>query len=202
MDKKQIVLATQNQDKIREIKDIFSRTDFEIISLDRFDKEFEIIEDGDTLLENATKKAEVVFQETDLPTLADDTGLEVEYLDGKPGVRSSRFAGENVSYEVNNLKLLDVLKNVPWEQRKARFRTIVVFKYNNVRFNTEGICQGIIHTELTGDSGFGYDPLFYVPEKKKTFAELKPIEKNRISHRGIAFKKMANILKTKANEIF
>lgn len=202
MGKQKIVLATQNQDKIREIREIFSRIDFDIISLDTFDKKFEIIEDGDTLLENATKKAEVVFQVTGLPVLADDTGLEVEYLDGKPGVRSSRFAGENVSYDVNNQKLLDVLKNVPWEQRNAQFRTIVVFKYNKVRFNTEGICQGIIHTELTGDDGFGYDPLFYVPEKKKTFAELKTIEKNRISHRGIAFKKMANILKNKANEIF
>ncbi|MFO7892007.1 MAG: RdgB/HAM1 family non-canonical purine NTP pyrophosphatase [bacterium] len=202
MEKKQIVLATRNQDKLKEIRDVFKSDYFELISWDTFDSDSEIIEDGDTLLANATKKAEVVFHKTGLPTLADDTGLEVEYLDGQPGVKSSRFAGENVTYEVNNRKLLDVLKNVPWEERNARFRTIVVFKHNKVRFNTEGICQGIIHTELTGDNGFGYDPLFYIPEKKKTFAEMKPIEKNRISHRGIAFKKMANILKNKANEIF
>ncbi len=202
MDRKKIVLATRNQDKLKEINDIFNHDFFELISLDTFDAVPEVSEDGETLLANATKKAEVIFQETGLPALADDTGLEVDYLDGKPGVRSSRFAGEDVSYEVNNRKLLDVLKNVPWDERTARFRTIVVFKSDKARFSTEGICEGIIHTELKGRNGFGYDPLFYVPDKEKTLAEMKLLEKNRISHRSIAFKKMARILKDNAEGIF
>jgi len=202
MERQKIILATRNQDKLKEIKEIFNHDLFELISLDTFDTVPEIIEDGDTLLENATKKAEIVFQKTGLPALADDTGLEVDYLEGRPGVRSSRFAGENVRYEDNNRKLLTLLKNVPWEEREARFRTIVVFKSDKVRFSTEGICPGIIYTELKGKNGFGYDPLFYVPDKEKTLAEMKLVEKNRISHRGIAFKKMAKILKEKEEGIF
>ncbi len=202
MEKYQIILATQNQDKVREIKNIIKSDYFELISLDAFDEVEEVAEDGETLLENATKKAEAIFQKFKVPTLADDTGLEVAYLDGKPGVRSSRFAGEHSTYEENNKKLLSLLKGVPWEERTARFRTIVVFKSDKARFNTEGICEGIIQTELSGENGFGYDPLFYIPDKEKTFAEMGPVEKDRISHRGIAFKRMAKILKDKGEEIF
>ncbi|MEJ2629403.1 MAG: non-canonical purine NTP pyrophosphatase, partial [bacterium] len=125
MEKYQIILATQNQDKVREIKNIIKSDYFELISLDAFDEVEEVAEDGETLLENATKKAEAIFQKFKVPTLADDTGLEVDYLEGKPGVRSSRFAGEHATYEENNKKLLDFLKGVPWEERTARFRTLV-----------------------------------------------------------------------------
>ena len=188
-----IVLATRNVDKVREIRDIFP-SPFTLVSLSKFPESEDVVEDGDTLLANAEKKARAAFLQTDLPAMADDTGLEVDALHGAPGVRSARFAGEKASYRENCEKLLRLMDNVPWEKRTARFRTVVSFVSKDNVLWTEGVCEGVIHTDFHGEQGFGYDPLFYVPEKEKTFAQMTALEKNAISHRGMAFRKMGERL--------
>ncbi|HAX61547.1 MAG TPA: Non-canonical purine NTP pyrophosphatase [Elusimicrobia bacterium] len=186
-----IVLATQNKDKIREIKKILGEK-FEIVKLKKFPK---IIEDGKTLEENAIKKAKAIFRITGITTLADDSGLEVKALGGRPGVYSARFAGKNCTYLDNNKKLLKLLKNVPYKKRKAKFRTVVAIIFPDGRIKTtEGSVSGYITTEPKGSNGFGYDPIFYYPKLKKTFAQLTTAQKNRISHRAIAFKKAKKML--------
>lgn len=194
MKMQRIVLATFNTDKVREIQDILTPHGFELLSLCSFPYAEEVIEDGVTLMENAFKKAHASYRCTRLPSMADDTGLEVDFLQGAPGVRSSRFAGGNASYRENNEKLLRLMEDVPWEKRSARFRTIVAYVDGVKDRWTEGVCTGLIHTEGRGQHGFGYDPIFYVPEMKKTFAEMTAGEKNALSHRGKAFRKMAEIL--------
>ena len=190
-----IVLATFNTDKVREIQDILTSHGFELLSLCSFPQAEEVVEDGDTLMENAFKKARASYRCTGLPSMADDTGLEVDFLKGAPGVRSSRFAGENASYRENNEKLLRLMEGVPREERSAQFRTIVAFTDGIRERWVEGVCKGMIHTERRGQHGFGYDPIFYVPEMKKTFAEMTAGEKNDLSHRGNAFRKMAEVLR-------
>lgn len=190
-----IVLATFNTDKVREIQDILTPHGFELLSLCTFPQAEEVVEDGETLMENAFKKARASYRCTGLPSMADDTGLEVDFLQGAPGVRSSRFAGENVSYRENNEKLLRLMEGVPWEERSAQFRTVVAFADGIRERWVEGICKGVIHTEHRGHHGFGYDPIFYVPDTKKTFAEMTAKEKSTLSHRGKAFRKMAEILR-------
>ncbi|MFH1540301.1 MAG: XTP/dITP diphosphatase [Elusimicrobiota bacterium] len=186
-----IVLATQNKDKIKEIEKILGNQ-FTIIKLKKFP---DITEDGETLKENAIKKAKAIFEITKITTLADDSGLEVKALKGKPGVRSARFAGENCSYADNNKKLLKLLKNVPYKKRKAKFRTVVAIIFPNGRIKTtEGSVSGYITVETKGKNGFGYDPIFYYPKLKKTFSQLTTAQKNEISHRAIAFKKAKKII--------
>ena len=197
-----MVLATQNKDKIKEIKRILGER-FVVVKLKEFP---EIIENGRTLEENAVKKAKAIFEITKNVEsehtcsqqniiLADDSGLEVDALGGRPGVRSARFAGENCSYSDNNKKLLKLLKNVPYGKRKAKFRTIVaiIFPDGKIRI-TEGAVAGYIAMELKGENGFGYDPLFYYPKLKKTYAQLTITQKNEISHRAIAFKKASRAI--------
>ncbi|MDD5687953.1 MAG: RdgB/HAM1 family non-canonical purine NTP pyrophosphatase [Elusimicrobia bacterium] len=189
--KNKIVLATQNKDKIREIKEILGSR-FKIVTLKRFP---EIVEDRKTLEENAIKKAKTINKLTKELTLADDSGLEVDFLNGKPGVRSARFAGSNCSYEDNNRKLLKLLKDVPYKKRKAKFKTVVAIVFPDGRVKTaEGSVLGYITEKPKGTNGFGYDPVFYSPKLKKTFAEIITTEKNKISHRAIAFKKAKQIL--------
>lgn len=190
-----MVIATRNRDKVREIRYIIKDEKWELLSLWDFPTMAEVIEDGKTLLENALKKSRASFVWTGIPSLADDTGLEVDRLNGAPGVRSSRFAGEKVSYHQNNEKLLRLLKGVPLEERTARFRCAVAFIDKKGEQWVEDTCEGIILSEYRGDGGFGYDPLFYIPAIGKTFAEMSPEEKNAISHRGKAFRKMAWQLK-------
>ena len=132
---------------------------------------------------------------TELPTISDDTGLEVDALGGKPGVYSSRFAGENVSYDDNVEKLIREIMPFPKEKRTARFRTVAVFYQPDMVIAEEGVIEGTILTERRGSGGFGYDPIFYIPEKGKTFAELDHDEKNAISHRGQAFSRLYKSLK-------
>ena len=192
---KQILLATRNRDKFKEIKEILGENEWELLSLENFPETVDVIEDGKTFSENALKKARAAFKVTGIPALADDSGLEVDYLNGAPGVFSSRFAGENASYRDNNEKLLYLMKNVPWEKRKAKFRCVVALVDNEGEKWVEGVCDGIILPEYRGEDGFGYDPLFFIPEKNKTFAEMTTEEKNKISHRGKAFRKMAELLR-------
>ncbi len=185
-----IVLATKNKDKIREIKEILSDLPVELKTMADFPEMPDVEEDGVTLEENALKKAMEFHKLIGLAALADDTGLEVDALSGAPSVYSSRFAGEKASYRDNREKLLKELKDVPEDNRGAQFRCVVAFVNGSRKITTEGIVRGKILQEEQGKSGFGYDPVFWVPEFKKTFAEIDLEKKNAISHRGIAFRKM------------
>ncbi|MCI0495967.1 XTP/dITP diphosphatase [candidate division KSB1 bacterium] len=193
-----IVLATRNVDKVREIKDALRGLAIEILTLENFPDVPEIVEDGFTIQENALKKARVVQDIAGGLVLADDTGLEVDFLNGEPGVFSSRFAGENASYDDNVEKLLSLMKGVPAEKRTARFRCVIALVGEAIEQTVEGVAEGLILTEKRGIEGFGYDPVFYVPVIGKTFAEMSLDDKNRISHRGLALEKVRVILKALA----
>ena len=187
-----IALATQNKDKIKEIKKILGNN-FKFVQLYKFPK---IVENGETLKENAIKKAKAIFKITKATTLSDDSGLEVAALGGRPGVYSARFAGEHCTYSDNNKKLLKLLKNISYKKREAKFRTVVAIIFPDGKLKTaEGVVSGYIAMEPKGLNGFGYDPVFYYPKLKKTFAQLTIVQKNRISHRAIAFKKAKKILR-------
>lgn len=191
----EIVLATRNGDKIREIKKILNDTNVRFLSLEDFPGCPEVMEDGETLEANAKKKAMVVSQYTKKISLAEDTGLEVEALGGAPGIRSARFAGDNATYENNNRKLLKLMEKLPLEERIAKFRCVAALaRPDGEVVSCEGVCEGRIAFEMKGKSGFGYDPLFIVPEYGKTFAELGEDIKNRISHRAQALAKIKKII--------
>ncbi|MBE3587044.1 MAG: XTP/dITP diphosphatase [Thermoanaerobacteraceae bacterium] len=191
----ELVLATRNPGKVRELSQMLAPLGYEVVSLDRYPGVPEIVEDGATFKDNAVKKAATVARHTGRLALADDSGLEVDYLGGAPGVHSARFAGGGHNDRANNEKLLKLLSGVPAEKRSARFRCVVAVATPEGRvFTAEGTCEGIITTEPRGEGGFGYDPLFLVPEYGKTFAELEPAVKNRISHRGRALALAKEIL--------
>jgi XTP/dITP diphosphohydrolase len=188
---KKIVVATENPGKLREIKAALQGTAVEIVSLMDLSPTFpvppEIEEDGETLRENALKKARVVARLTNRLTIADDSGLEVDCLQGKPGVRSARFAGEEASDEENNRKLLQLTEGVPAARRGASFRCVIaIVDPRGKEAWVEGECRGVLGVSERGDQGFGYDPLFVLPELGKTLAELPLAVKNRVSHRGKA----------------
>jgi XTP/dITP diphosphohydrolase len=191
-----LILATRNQHKIKEIKKILADSQIEILTLEDFPDVPEVKETGKTLEENAVLKAKAVYNATGIPALADDSGLEVDVLDGTPGVMSARFAGPGCSYKDNNLKLLSLLKGIPEEKREATFRCVVAIALNrdDVRI-VEGKVGGFITHKEIGENGFGYDPVFFYPELSKTFAQSEPEEKNRISHRGIAFRKAKELIR-------
>lgn len=190
-----ILLATQNLDKVKEIQSILGLNGWEVFSLRDFPQFSRIEESGTTLLENAQKKARMAHQWTGMLSLADDTGLEIDALNGAPGVYSSRFAGEKATYQENIQKLLKLLAGVPESLRTARFRCVVDIVDDGREEYVEGICEGYILSECRGEAGFGYDPVFYVPEVNKTFAKMTLEEKNVISHRGKAFRKAVEIVK-------
>jgi len=194
-----LVLATHNDGKILEMQYALKDISVDVITLKDFPYIDEIPETGQTLLENAFIKAETVFNETGLPSLADDTGLEIDALSGEPGVYSARYAGENASYLDNCAKVLSKLDGVRPENRTARFRTIMAFVGKDKKFHCEGNVNGLIIDEMIGHNGFGYDPIFYYPKLEKTFAELKKDEKNSISHRGKALRNFCEILKKQRN---
>ena len=195
-DRQKLVLATHNLDKRIEMKSLLSDLDLDIIGLDNFPDIDNIPENGATLLENALIKANTVHFKTGLPVLADDTGLEVDALNGKPGVHSARFAGENATYQDNLQKLLTVMSGIPSQDRTARFRTVIALVDNNTELWTEGTVEGLITMEERGEGGFGYDPVFEEIDTKKTFSEMTILEKNKISHRAKALKKMHKRLNT------
>ena len=184
----QIVLATHNKGKMSEINNLLSSS-YEVLTLDHFPNIKEIPETGKTLKENAFIKARTVFEMTGLPSLADDTGLEVESLGGDPGVYSARYAGEQASYQDNCEKLLKNMMRVPKEDREAKFRTVIAYKDDNKELSCDGSVKGEIAQSPKGSFGFGYDSVFYYPPLEKTFAELSEEEKNSISHRGRALRK-------------
>jgi len=192
-----LVLATNNNDKIREMKHLLDDLDIDILTSNDFDDFPDIEETGATLEENAVLKAEGIFKATGLPSLADDSGLEVDYLDGAPGVYSSRYAGPGCTYNDNNRKLLQEMRGVPWERRTARFRCVIAICFGEGDTEiVEGKAEGYItEQKATATHGFGYDPVFYYPPHGKTFAELTLGEKNKISHRGLALQGAKGILR-------
>jgi len=191
---KEIVIATHNPDKKKEMVVALCDLGVNILTLDNFPEIGEIEETGSTLLENSLIKARTVFAKTGIPTIADDTGLEVDALNGAPGIYSARYAGTNVTYEDNVRKLLTEMSSIDIKSRAARFKTVISFSYNNKELWTEGVIEGSITENPIGEKGFGYDPVFRVLETGKTFAEMTKKEKNKISHRGVALKKMSKLL--------
>ena len=190
-----LLVATRNKDKLKEIRAILADLGLEIISSADLPGLEEINEDGATIRDNAVKKAVETAKAAKMLTLADDTGLEVDALNGDPGVRSARFAGDDVSYHENNKKLLGLLQGVPMEKRTARFRCVAAIADENGLVDAvEGICNGAIITDERGGGGFGYDPLFIPDGQVKTFAELPLEVKNRISHRAKAIEKSWAVL--------
>jgi XTP/dITP diphosphohydrolase len=180
-----LVLATRNRGKIAEFAELFSGTDIELRSLDDFGPIPPVVEDGETFEDNAVIKARFTARVLGLPALADDSGLTVKALGGEPGVFSARYAGEGAIDRENNLRLLDRMKGV--KEREAAFICVLAIAVpRGPALIYDGICEGVISEALTGGEGFGYDPLFYYPPLKKTFAQMTQAEKNRVSHRGKA----------------
>lgn len=192
-----LVLATNNQGKVKELTEMLKPLGFHVISIGEYPGFIEVEEDGETFAANAIKKAKAASEFTGELALADDSGLEVDALDGAPGVHSARFAGEPKDDAANNAKLLRQLADIPPEKRTARFRCVIaIAEPNGKTQTTDGTCEGLILRELKGAGGFGYDPLFYVPEYKQTFAELNLENKNSISHRGKALKRVMELLQS------
>lgn len=190
-----LVLATRNVHKVREISRLLERVDVEVLSFRDFDELPTVVEDGETLEENAIKKAETIAAATGLPTLADDTGLEVAGLGGVPGVESARYAGPGATYDDNNKKLLAALEGASKSDRRAAFRCVVAFAEPGERTQTvEGRTEGVILSERRGEGGFGYDPLFLPDGQRLTYAEMDEDTKNAVSHRGRAVRKAAKLV--------
>lgn len=191
-----IVFATGNAGKVKEIQMILADLGAEVVSMKDAGISVDIEENGSTYEENALIKARAVAEHTDVIVMADDSGLEVDYLNKEPGVMSARYMGEETSYRIKNANLIERLQGVEDEKRTARFVcAIAAVLPNGKEFCTRATIEGRIGYEEKGENGFGYDPIFYVPEFDKTTAELSEEEKNQISHRGKALEKMKEILK-------
>ncbi len=192
-----LVIASRNEKKKRELLQIIEGLELDIVTLKEYTEAPEVEEDGLTFRENAIKKAREIARFTGCVTLADDSGLEVDVLGGRPGVYSARFAGEPSDDERNNRKLLEMLQGVPAPERTARFRCVIAIAFPGGRIETtEGTCEGQIGFTPGGQGGFGYDPLFIPDGFNQTFAELDPEVKNRISHRGKALQEASRLLRT------
>ncbi|MDP3787437.1 MAG: XTP/dITP diphosphatase [Candidatus Omnitrophota bacterium] len=186
----EIVISSRNKEKKRELKSLLKGLKIKVLDLNDFPAAPKVEEKGKTFEENAATKALTVARFTKRLTLADDSGLEVEALGGRPGVYSARFAGENATYEVNNRKLLRALERIPNPKRKAKFVCVIAIADKNKLVGlVRGECIGRITFEPKGRNGFGYDPVFFSPKYNKTFAQLSSKEKNSVSHRGRALKK-------------
>ncbi len=184
---KKLIFATGNENKMKEIRMILGDLDYEILSMKEAEIDADIVEDGKTFEENAIIKATAISKLSGCLVLADDSGLEVDYMDKMPGIYSARWMGEDTSYRIKNKAIIDKLEGVPDEKRTARFVCAIAAAFPDGRVVTKrGTIEGIIGYEECGENGFGYDPIFFLPEYGKTTAELSPEEKNRISHRGRA----------------
>jgi len=188
---KKLVFATNNEHKLRELQQILSNR-FELLSLKDIGCTEEIPETAETIEENSMQKAEYVYKKYKTDCFADDTGLEIEALNGRPGVYSARYAGEEKNMTKNIEKILSELKGA--ENRKARFKTVISLILNGEKYQFEGIVNGKIIEQKKGDSGFGYDPVFVPEGYNQTFAEMSAEEKNKISHRGRAVQKLVKFL--------
>ena len=194
---KKIVLATRNKHKIEEMKTILHDLPLEILTLNDYPDTPVLREDGATFQENSLQKAQAVFHHTKLAALADDSGLEVFYLNGRPGVISARYASDGASDEMNNEKLLGQMRGVAPRRRKAQFRAVLTLLDDKGVEVTEGICPGTLAESPRGTNGFGYDPIFRPDGFSRTYAELTSEEKNQISHRARALAAMREVLQQK-----
>jgi XTP/dITP diphosphohydrolase len=192
----EIIIGSNNQHKVKEIKKILAGLDIRFLSLDRFDVHT-VKETGKSYRANALKKAKELAQATGHIVLADDSGIEVKVLNGRPGIYSARYAGNKSTAQENNTKLLRALAGLPQRQRRAQYRCVVVLAApHRVLAITDGVCNGFITECYRGRAGFGYDPLFLIPKYGKTFGELSSVIKNRISHRARALNKLkGNLLR-------
>lgn len=192
---RKIIFATTNEGKMKEIRMILGDLNYEILSLKEIHFEGEIVEDGKTFEENAIIKAKKIMEMTGEIVLADDSGLEVDYLDKAPGIYSARFLGEETSYDVKNQYIIDQLKDAKEEERSARFVCAIAcaFPSGDIK-TTRGTIEGRIGYDIEGENGFGYDPIFYLPEYNMTTAQLSAEQKNKISHRGKALEAMKQVL--------
>jgi len=182
-----LVIASKNQSKVEEIRDVLDMPNIKIRSLADYQQVPDVVEDGSTYLENALKKAKTYSDFTGETVLADDSGLEVDVLNGEPGIYSSRYAGPDATDEENYRKLLQTIAGVAPDKRGARFRCVLVLYHPDGHYESfEGVWQGVIHTNPVGDRGFGYDPVFYLPDRGVTVAQLAPETKNALSHRAQA----------------
>jgi len=193
---RELVLATRNRNKVIELVALLGDLGIKIRTLDEFPDAPDVVEDGDTCEANAVKKARAIAESTGLPAVADDTGLEVDALGGRPGVYAARYAGEDATYEDNCRKLLRELTGVPRAQRTARFLTVaaIALPSDGIRV-AQGTLEGVIAEEASGTLGFGYDPVFLIPELGKTLAQLSVEQKNTISHRAKAFTRATDLLR-------
>lgn len=195
---RRIIFATGNQGKMREIKMILADLDVEVLSLKEAGIEADIVEGGETFEENAVIKAKTIMEMTGDIVLADDSGLEIDYLNKEPGIYSARYMGEDTSYDIKNNNLIGRLNGVPDEERTARFVCVIAAAFpNGDILTTKGTIEGIIGYEIKGSNGFGYDPIFYLPQYQCTTAELDMELKNELSHRGKALRAMKEQLKNK-----
>ena len=193
--RKQIIFATGNKDKMREIREIMADIDVEVISMKEAGIVVDVVEDGTTFEENSLIKAKAIAAHTDAIVLADDSGLEIDYLEKAPGVYSARFMGEDTSYDIKNQALIDKLEGVPKEQRTARFVCAIgAVLPNKETLVVRETMEGYIGYEIAGENGFGYDPIFYLDEFGCSSAALSREQKNEISHRGKALRAMRDIL--------
>ncbi|MBN1632610.1 MAG: RdgB/HAM1 family non-canonical purine NTP pyrophosphatase [Ignavibacteria bacterium] len=197
-----LLLATNNKDKISEIAHKLKEFDLQLLTLNDLEKEIDVIEDSDTLEGNAFKKAKEIFNATGIPTIADDTGLFVDALNGEPGVYSSRYAGDEATYDDNCRKLIKNMEGIPGEKRNAHFKTVICFYVNfSEQYFFEGIVKGKIINDKRGTGGFGYDPLFIPDGFDKTYAEMTLEEKNILSHRAKALEQFRILLDKKYSEL-
>lgn len=196
-----LILATANEHKVKEIKRILNDPSIEIKTAKELGVEGKLHEDGKTFEENALQKARAVYESTGHPVLADDSGLEVFFLNHRPGVYSARYAGENATDEDNNKKLLKELGPLSFRRRTARFKCVMAFVAKEVEETVQGVCRGIILEQPRGSNGFGYDPLFKPDGYDKTFGEMEAGEKHSISHRSRALQKMKPVLEGYFEEV-
>lgn len=189
------LIATGNPHKAEAIRRLLSDYSLELVDLSEFPGLAEPIENGDSFLANALIKSRYYCRATGLIALADDSGLEIDALDGRPGVHSARFAGADTPHSVKMAKVLELLQDTPPEQRTARFRCVASVTFPDGReFHADGSMEGVIADAPRGEGGFGYDPIVFIPELEKTVAELSPLQKDEISHRGLAFRRLAPLV--------
>lgn len=195
---RKIIFATGNQDKMKEIRMILKDLGLPVYSMKEAGIDIDIVEDGTTFEENAMIKAEAIAKLTDAVVLADDSGLEIDYLNKEPGIYSARYAGTDTPYDIKNNLLLKRLEGVPDEKRTARFVCAIAAVFpDGSKETVRGTIEGRIGYEIAGEHGFGYDPIFYLPEYGCTTAELDPVKKNELSHRGKALRLMREIIEEK-----
>jgi XTP/dITP diphosphohydrolase len=195
-----ILLATRNKHKIEEIKTILSDLSLQVLTLNDFPDVPPLKEEGTTFQENSLQKAQTVYKHAKVLALADDSGLEVFFLNGRPGVISARYAGEGATDEENNRKLLSQMMGVAPRRRRAQFRAVLTLLGDGTAETTEGICSGMLAESPRGTNGFGYDPIFLPDGFSRTYAELTAAEKNTISHRAKALAAMKDILRRHVKE--